>query len=271
MSVNPAQLAAHPVAILGIAVGLFAAKSLLVFGLARRFRLSKATALETAIMVGPGGEFAFVLLNGAVAAKLLAQEPASLVLAGVSLTMVALPLLARMARALTLQARRARHPARRGQGAAAATIIPPAPSSSAAAASASSSAAMLEEHNKPYIVIDSDAVADHGPAPRGPAGLLRRRHQAGFPAAMRSRRGDGADRDDRQLSAPSTQTVLAARALQARSRHRRPRPRRGPCAPSLRDRRQRRGAGDHRGQPAAIGSGARRARRADGLRHRLGA
>ena len=35
MGVNPAELAAHPLAILGIAIGLFAAKSLIVFGLAR--------------------------------------------------------------------------------------------------------------------------------------------------------------------------------------------------------------------------------------------
>lgn len=156
MSVNPAELAAHPLAILGIAVGLFAAKSLLVFGLARLFRLSKATALETAIMVGPGGEFAFVLLNGAVAAKLLAQEPATLVLAGVSLTMVALPLLARLARALTLKlAVPVILPDE-------AKVLPPDDHSARAIVVGGGRVgqlvgSMLEEHGKPYIVIDSDA------------------------------------------------------------------------------------------------------------------
>jgi len=156
MGVNPAQLAAHPFAILGIAIGLFAAKSVLIFGLARFFRLSKATALETAIMLGPGGEFAFVLLNGAVAAKLLGQEPASLVLAGVSLTMVALPLLARMARALTLKlAVPVILPDE-------AKILPPDDHSARAIVVGGGRVgqlvgSMLEEHGKPYIVIDSDA------------------------------------------------------------------------------------------------------------------
>lgn len=157
MSVNPVELAAHPFAILGIAVGLFAAKSLLVFGLARIFRLSKATALETAIMLGPGGEFAFVLLNGAVAAKLLAQEPASLVLAAVSLTMVALPLLARLARALTLKL--AVPIALPDE----AKVLPPHDHSARAIVVGGGRVgqlvgSMLEEHNKPYIVIDSDAA-----------------------------------------------------------------------------------------------------------------
>jgi CPA2 family monovalent cation:H+ antiporter-2 len=155
MGVNPAELAAHPLAILGIAIGLFAAKSLIVFGLARLLRLSKATALETAIMIGPGGEFAFVLLNGAVAAGLLAQEPASLVLAGVSLTMVVLPLLARLARALTLKlAVPAILPDE-------AKILPPADHSARAIVVGAGRvgrlvSSMLEEHGKPYIVIDTD-------------------------------------------------------------------------------------------------------------------
>ena len=157
MSVNPGELAAHPFAIIGIAIGLFAAKSLLVFGLARLLRLSKVTALETAIMIGPGGEFAFVLLNGAVAARLLAQEPASLVLAGVSLTMVTLPLLARLARALTLKfAVPVIIPDE-------AKILPPDDHSARAIVVGGGRVgqlvgSMLEEHSKPYIVIDSDAA-----------------------------------------------------------------------------------------------------------------
>lgn len=157
MGVNPAELAAHPYAILGIAVGLFAAKSLLVFGLARMLRLSKATALETAIMVGPGGEFAFVLLNGAVAAKLLDQTPASLVLASVSLTMIALPLLARLARSL---ARTLAVPVVLPEEA---LILPPDDHSARAIVVGGGRVgqlvgSMLEEHGKPYIVIDSDAA-----------------------------------------------------------------------------------------------------------------
>lgn len=100
MGVNPADIAAHPVAILGGAAGLVLVKGTIIFGLARRFRLATATALETAILVAPGGEFAFVLLNAATGAKLIDPGATSIVLAAVSLTMVALPLLARIARNL---------------------------------------------------------------------------------------------------------------------------------------------------------------------------
>lgn len=155
MGVNPADLTAHPLAILGIAAGLFVAKSLLVFTLARLLRLSKATALETAIMVGPGGEFAFVLLNGAVAAKLLAQEPATLVLASVSLTMVGLPLLARLARGL---APKFAVPAALPDEA---RVLPPGDHSARAIVVGGGRVgqlvgSMLAEHGKSYIVIDTD-------------------------------------------------------------------------------------------------------------------
>ena len=155
MGVNPAELAAHPFWILGIALGLFITKSLLVYGLARLLRLSRATAVETAIMLGPGGEFAFVLLNAAVAAKLLAQGPASLVLAGVSLTMIGLPLLARFARVLT---RKLTVPIPLPDEA---TVAPPDDHSARAIVVGGGRVgqlvgSMLEEHHKPYIVIDSD-------------------------------------------------------------------------------------------------------------------
>jgi CPA2 family monovalent cation:H+ antiporter-2 len=155
MGVDPAQLAARPFSILGIAIGLFAAKSLLVFVLARKFKLTSATALETAIMVGPGGEFAFVLLNGAVAAKLLAQEPASLVLAGVSLTMITLPLLARMARSLT---QKLAVPANLPDEA---KVLPPDDHAARAIIVGGGRVgrlvgSMLDEHGKPHIIIDSD-------------------------------------------------------------------------------------------------------------------
>ena len=155
MGVNPAELAAHPFWILGIALGLFITKSLLVYGLARLLRLSRATAVETAIMLGPGGEFAFVLLNAAVAAKLLAQGPASLVLAGVSLTMIGLPLLARFARVLT---RKLTVPIPLPDEA---TVAPPDDHSARAIVVGGGRVgqlvgSMLEEHSKPYIVIDAD-------------------------------------------------------------------------------------------------------------------
>ncbi len=155
MGVNPAALAAQPVAILGIAAGLFLAKAAIVFLLARSFRLSLPTSLETAIMIGPGGEFAFVLLTASVAAKLVDQQAASLVLAAVSLTMIALPLAARLARILAARfAPAATLPDEAG-------ILPPGDHSARAIVVGLGRVGrlvgeMLEQHKVPYIAIDAD-------------------------------------------------------------------------------------------------------------------
>ncbi|MDR6872871.1 CPA2 family monovalent cation:H+ antiporter-2 [Bosea sp. BE125] len=191
MGVNPADLAAHPFAILGIAIGLFAAKSLLVFGLARRFRLSRATALETAIMIGPGGEFAFVLFGGAVSAKLLSQNAESLVLAAVSLTMVVLPLLARLARALS---QRLAVPSTLPDEA---KVLPPDDHSARAIVVGCGRVgrlvgAMLDEHGKPYIAIDFDPA------------LVATQRRAGRPVFY----GDAANLDFLRLSGLDEATAL---------------------------------------------------------------
>lgn len=155
MGVDPAQLLAQPLAILGIAAGLLLVKTAVVMGLAQLFSLSASTAIETAIMVAPGGEFAFVLLNAAAAAKLVEQNAASLVLAAVSLTMVALPLAARMARNM---AARLAPPVKLPEEA---QVLPPDDHAGRAIVIGCGRVgrlvgAMLEEHKKPYIAIDSD-------------------------------------------------------------------------------------------------------------------
>lgn len=157
MGVNPADIAAHPFAIIGGAIGLVVVKGAIIFVLARRFRLATATALETAILVAPGGEFAFVLLNAATGAKLIDPGATSIVLAAVSLTMVALPLLARIARSL-------------GQKLAVpvtlpdeASVLPPDDRTPRAIVVGGGRVgrlvgSMLDEHGKSHIVIDSDAA-----------------------------------------------------------------------------------------------------------------
>jgi CPA2 family monovalent cation:H+ antiporter-2 len=157
MGVDPAQLVAQPLAILGIAAGLVLVKIAVVMGLAQLFTLSASTAIETAIMVAPGGEFAFVLLNAAAAANLVEQNAASLVLAAVSLTMVALPLAARMAR--NMAARLAPQVILPEE----AQILPPDDHAGRAIVIGCGRVgrlvgAMLEEHRKPYIAIDSDPM-----------------------------------------------------------------------------------------------------------------
>lgn len=267
MGVNPAIIAAHPVTILAIAAGLLAAKVAIVYGLARAFRLSRATATESAILLGPGGEFAFVLINAAVAAGLVATGIATIVLAAVSLTMIALPALARLAQ--HLNGRLADPTALPAE----ALVLPPDDHAARAIVVGCGRvgrlvASMLEEHGKPYIAIDSD--------PR----LVSHQRRAGRPTYY----GDASKPEFLTLCGIETASaliitidgsravdaiVLAARELSqtlvivARGARRRS------CTPSLRDRRRRRGAGDHRSQSPALGSGAGRARCPDGAGDRL--
>jgi CPA2 family monovalent cation:H+ antiporter-2 len=80
---------------------VLAVKSLLVAGLGRLFRLSWPATIETALLLGPGGEFAFVIIGAAGALALIEPPVASYALALTSLTMALTPLLALVARRLT--------------------------------------------------------------------------------------------------------------------------------------------------------------------------
>jgi CPA2 family monovalent cation:H+ antiporter-2 len=90
------RLAANPLLILAGTLLLIALKAVVIFWVAAIFRLTRAVALKAALLLGPGGEFAFVILGAAMAAglvpEMLGQE--SLVIATVS--MFAIPALARI-------------------------------------------------------------------------------------------------------------------------------------------------------------------------------
>ncbi len=87
------RLIGHPVLVLGLAVGLIALKALVTFGAARLNRLKPTTAAETGLAVAAGGEFAFVLLGGAVSEHLVAPALGSEVMVAATLSMFAIPLL----------------------------------------------------------------------------------------------------------------------------------------------------------------------------------
>ena len=55
-------LIAHPIAILGAAVGLIIVKALVIAPLARAFGLPWAQSVQSGLLLGPGGEFGFVIL-----------------------------------------------------------------------------------------------------------------------------------------------------------------------------------------------------------------
>lgn len=100
MNLDPAQLMSAPGAILGLALGLILIKGAIIVAAARFLRLSRAVGLEAALLLGPGGEFAFVLIGGALAGNLVPEEVGQAALIVTTVTMIAIPALAVLARRL---------------------------------------------------------------------------------------------------------------------------------------------------------------------------
>ncbi|MBY6243552.1 cation:proton antiporter [Methylosinus sp. Sm6] len=90
------RLLADPVPILAIAAGLIAVKAAIMFGLARAFRLEAPAAAETALLLAPGGEFAFILVTGAISGGLVPQRLGGDAMLAVTLGMFLVPALGRL-------------------------------------------------------------------------------------------------------------------------------------------------------------------------------
>jgi CPA2 family monovalent cation:H+ antiporter-2 len=86
-------LVAQPVLVLGVAVGLVVVKGLMVVGLGRLFGLSNRAAIEASLTLAAGGEFAFVILDNAMAASVVSDQIGQAVLVAATLTMFLIPLL----------------------------------------------------------------------------------------------------------------------------------------------------------------------------------
>jgi len=100
------RLVAYPAAILAIALGIIALKGLVVILAAPVFKIPGAVAREVALLLGPGGEFAFVMLGAAMLIEALPRELAESAMVAVTLSMLIIPLLASLGEASTRGRRR---------------------------------------------------------------------------------------------------------------------------------------------------------------------
>lgn len=91
MRIDVVTLAREPIYLLACAVGTIAIKVAIMAPLARRFGLSWGAATEAALLLGPGGEFAFIVISISVAQGIIMPNAASLLLAVVALTMALIP------------------------------------------------------------------------------------------------------------------------------------------------------------------------------------
>jgi len=100
MNIDFRELARHPLWLFVSVIGLIGIKSILLASLARIFRLPRSAAIETGLLLGPGGEFAFVGIGMATTLGLVSANVASFTLAVTSITMALIPVLAHFARRL---------------------------------------------------------------------------------------------------------------------------------------------------------------------------
>lgn len=87
-------LAAKPLLVLGMAIGLIALNASVVFGLARLFGLRSPPAIEAGLLLAGGGEFAFVILAAAMGDGIVDRTIGQTVLVSSTLSMMCIPLLA---------------------------------------------------------------------------------------------------------------------------------------------------------------------------------
>ncbi len=95
MGIDPLELIANWPVILGGAAALILGKSLLAYSGARLFGKPRHVGVQAAALLGPSGEFAFVIVGAAVTANVIGGQLAVLITAIAGLSMLVSPLFAR--------------------------------------------------------------------------------------------------------------------------------------------------------------------------------
>ena len=90
------QIIADPAPTIGVAAGFAAVKAITLFPIALLMGLPKRAAGEVAIVLGPGGEFAVILIGAAVATNIVSSTAGATTTVAATLTMVTIPLLIRV-------------------------------------------------------------------------------------------------------------------------------------------------------------------------------
>ncbi|WP_411288603.1 cation:proton antiporter, partial [Phenylobacterium sp.] len=85
-------VAAQPLTLIGLVVGLMGLKAVAMYAVARAFRKPGRDAATTAVALAQGGEFAFVLLTFALGARVMDADTAKLLTAVVAVSMALTPL-----------------------------------------------------------------------------------------------------------------------------------------------------------------------------------
>jgi len=90
------QVISNPAPTVGVAIGFVAVKAAILFAIALLVGLPRRPAAEAAIMLGPGGEFALILIGAAVIADVVPPAAGATTTVAATLSMIAIPLLVRL-------------------------------------------------------------------------------------------------------------------------------------------------------------------------------
>ncbi len=155
MTIDVAMIVAEPVLILGLAAVMVLVKGALSAGLTHAFGISKRASVQTGLLLGPGGEFSFVVLGAAGAASLLDERIGEIALIIAALTMASTPFLSTIGTRLSqrFEPRKTVDPALL-----AVFDLEEAPRVIVAGFGRVGQvvAALLKEHNVDFIAVDSD-------------------------------------------------------------------------------------------------------------------
>jgi CPA2 family monovalent cation:H+ antiporter-2 len=105
MALDVDEIMARPAYVLGLVLALVAAKAAIVTGLLVWMRLRWPTALHAALLLGPAGEFGFIIIGQGMAAGVIGAQAGALALIVVALGLAAVPALGAIGNALERQVR----------------------------------------------------------------------------------------------------------------------------------------------------------------------
>ncbi|GAA0639503.1 cation:proton antiporter [Brevundimonas lenta] len=94
---------ADPLAVFGLALGLTLLKALLIYGVARLWGVKNRNAIETALVLGPAGEFAFVILGAGMVEGIASHEFTRTVMLAATISIFTVPFMAMLADRLVRQ------------------------------------------------------------------------------------------------------------------------------------------------------------------------
>lgn len=107
-----AAVISQPMLVFGLAAALIALKMAVIYPVARLFGLNNRSAIETAAVLGPAGEFAFVIIDQAIGHKVLNAEFGQTVILASIISLFCIPFLAagaaRLSKKLAKTAKRPR-------------------------------------------------------------------------------------------------------------------------------------------------------------------